>query len=60
MKGQSAIAVKKEAGISYVKPTESRQLRVGDNYQRLSATTFQCSYSLKPAKIESNLVCNFY
>ena len=47
---QSAIAVKKEAGVSYVKATESRQHKVAHIYKELAPTVFQCSYNLSPSK----------
>lgn len=40
MKGQSTVAVRREAGVSYVKETESRQLFVSDRYERLGHTVF--------------------
>jgi hypothetical protein len=49
MKGQSSVAVRREAGVSYVKETESRQIGVSDFYERLGHTIFQGSYNLKIA-----------
>ena len=60
MKGQSAIAVRKEAGISYVKPTESQQIGVSEKYDLLTSTVFQCSYNIKPAKINTSTLCDLY
>lgn len=45
--GQSSTAVRKSAGVSYVKPSESRQLRVKHEYEPLAPTVFQCSYNLQ-------------
>ena len=53
LRGQSAIAVKKEAGISYVKATESKQHKVGHIYRELAPTVFQCSYNISPSKCKS-------
>ena len=41
--------MRREAGVSYVKETESRQLGVSSSYERLGHTMFQGSYNLKIA-----------
>ena len=47
LKGQSAVTVRKDCGVSYIKPTESRQVDV--DYERLAHTSFQGSYNLQGA-----------
>ncbi len=58
LKSQSAKAVKKMAGVSYVKATESHQLNI--DYEPLAHTCFQGSYNVEAAEKPYHVLENLW
>lgn len=54
-KKQSAINIKRQCGVSYVVPTESKQLNVGDTYKPLGHLVYQGTYSINGVQEENIL-----
>lgn len=53
-KKQSQCNIKRTSGVSYIKPSESRQQHVRDNYEKLPPIVIQGSYHL-PKSVEPEL-----